>query len=165
LLSRIPPTIRTTRGARRLLESGVAATALTCVVLGGLGLPTAHAVTSVRPRAGSWTGQEKNGTAPSPVSFTVSARGASVTNFSGEAIVRAGCVNHIQGFSAPTGPMPITAGRFHGVETSYPQRGVRVTVTGTFTTRATVRGHIAIHFKRVDGCDTSRAFTARRSTG
>jgi hypothetical protein len=136
-------------------------------VISGLGLSVASAgsSSSVQPRPGPWAGQEANGTTPSPVSFTVGPTGDLVTNFSGEGIVKAGCTNHLQGFSAPTGPMTITNGRFRGVETSYPQRGVRVVVTGTFTTRTKARGRIHIHFKRVDGCDATRTFTAQRSTG
>lgn len=135
--------------------------ALTGAALSGFALAAANAATSPHPRPGPWAGQEANGTAPSPVSFTVDPAGDAVTDFSGEGIVKAGCTNHIQGFSAPTGPMSVTNGRFRGVETSYPQRGVRVVVTGTFTARTKARGRIQIHFKRVDGCDETRRFTAR----
>ena len=41
--------------------------------------------------------------------------------------------------------------------------GVRVTVTGRFTSPTTVSGHIAIHFNRVKGCNANRAFTAQRT--
>jgi hypothetical protein len=133
--------------------------------VGGLGLSTADAAPSAPPRPGAWAGQEANGTTPSPVSFTVASLGGTVSNFSGEAIVKTGCTNRIQGFSAPTGPMAITNGRFRGVETSYPQHGVRVTVTGTFTARTKARGRIKVHFKRVSGCDAVRPFTARPTTG
>jgi hypothetical protein len=132
--------------------------------LGCLGIRAAHAATSGHPRPGPWAGEEANGTAPSQVSFTVEPTGGAVSDFSGEGIVKAGCTNHIQGFSAPTGPMTVTNGRFRGVETSYPQRGVRVVVTGTFTTRTKARGRIQIHFKRVDGCDAVRRFSARPAT-
>jgi hypothetical protein len=146
--------------ASRVLHATVALAAA-----GSLGFATAaHGATSVKPRPGAWTGSEANGTAPSPLSFTVAPAGGTVMSFSGEGIVRAGCSNHIQGFSAPTGPMAITNGRFHGVETSYPQRGVRVTVVGTFATRKKARGQIKIHFKHLTGCDATRHFTARHTS-
>jgi hypothetical protein len=134
-------------------------------VIAGFGFSSAYAASDTPPRPGAWAGQEANGTSPSPVSFTVGPMGSTVTNFSGEAIVKAGCTNHIQGFSAPTGPMTIADGHFRGVERSYPQQGVRVTVIGTFTTRTRARGRINIHFKRVAGCDASHAFTATRIPG
>lgn len=144
------------------MRSGSVLAAAAVLAVVAAGTATADAASSIRPRPGSWSGREANGTAPAPVSFTVGPAGGAVTNFSGEAIVKTGCTNHIQGFSAPTGPMPITAGRFHGVETSYPQRGVRVVVVGTFISRSRARGHIKIRFKRVEGCDAVRGFTAHR---
>ena len=55
------------------------------------------------------------------------------------------------------------AGRFSRSSTSYPQPGVRVTVTGRFNSATTVTGHIAIRFTRVKGCNATRAFTAQRT--
>lgn len=139
--------------------------AVAVMVLTGLAANAAQAAANGHPRPGPWAGQEANGTAPSPVSFTVDPSGTTVSDFSGEGIVKAGCTNHIQGFSAPTGPMTISNGQFRGVETSYPQRGVRVVVTGNFVSRTKARGRIHIHFKRVDGCEATRRFTARPTTG
>jgi hypothetical protein len=122
------------------------------------------AVPQVRPRPGQYTGQEATGSQPQPVSFTVTANGGKVRDFTAEGVVRTGCPNHIVGFQAPTGPMPVTRGHFHGVETNYPQRGVRVRVVGTFTSRVKARGRIIVRIAHEKSCDASRRFRVRRKS-
>jgi hypothetical protein len=127
---------------------------------------TASAVSApqVKARPGYYTGQEADKPTPVSVSFTVSKNRKKVLAFSAEAEAKAGCQNHLTGFEAPTAAMAIgPAGRFARSSTSYPQPGVRVTVTGRFTSPTTVSGHIAIHFNRVKGCNANRAFTAQRT--
>jgi hypothetical protein len=143
----------------------VTATAVLGVLAGSAPVAGAVAGSSapqVRPRPGQYAGQEVDGSQPQPVSFTVTAGVRKVRDFTGEGIVRTGCPNHIVGFQAPTGPMPVTHGRFHGVETNYPQRGVRVRVVGTFISRVKARGRIIVRIAHEKSCDASRKFQARR---
>jgi hypothetical protein len=124
----------------------------------------ASAAAQIKPRAGYFAGQEADRTTPMPVSFTVSKNRKKVVSFTGQAVVKAGCTNNIQSFQAPRAPMPIKAkGRFTRSSTNYPQKGVRVTVTGTFTSATKANGHITIHFANIRGCNASRVFTARRT--
>lgn len=145
---------------RRLIPTGLT---LGIIAAACLAAP-ATADTQIKPRAGHFSGQEAFGTTPVPVTFTVSKNRKKVVNFSAQAEVKAGCTNHIQSFQAPFSPMPITTdGHFTGTTTSYPQKGVRVTVTGTFTSAVRAKGRITIHFNRVKGCNANRPFTAHRT--
>jgi hypothetical protein len=115
------------------------------------------------PRTGKFVGQEEFGNNPLAVSFTVPKNRQRVLDFSGQAEAKDGCTNHITGFSAPDRPMTITAdGHFSAVSRNYP-KGVRVKVTGTFTSRAKARGHISVRIAKLDGCNASRLFTAVRT--
>jgi hypothetical protein len=146
----------------RHLTAPLAALVVTCAA----GTATASSAEQVRPRQGHFNGQEANGAQPVPVSFTVSPNHRKVRRFSGEGIVKSGCGNHIVGFQAPSSPMTVTKrGRFRGVETNYPQPGVRVVVVGTFTAKARARGHITVHIADVSGCDATHHFTASSTAG
>jgi hypothetical protein len=116
----------------------------------------------LRPRPGQYSGTEADGSQPQPVSFTVTPNGGKVRDFTGEGIVRTGCPNHIVGFQAPPGPMRVVRGHFQGVETTYPQQGVRVRVVGTFVSRTRARGRIVVHIAHQKSCDASRKFRVRR---
>jgi hypothetical protein len=154
------PSSRTNRVRNRLIVVAVG------ISTGALLAGTAAALPApqVKARAGYYTGHEADKPSPVPVTFTVSKNRKKVLNFSAEAEAKAGCTNHLTGFEAPTAPMLIgNAGRFTRSSTSYPQPGVRVTVTGRFTAPTTVTGHIAIRFTRVKGCNANRAFTAQRT--
>jgi hypothetical protein len=137
-------------------------TFITVAVLATTTIGTANAAQQPRPRAGSYSGQEANGTTPVPVSFTVSKNRNKVVGFSGQAVVKVGCKNHIRSFEAPHAAMAIKGGRFSGSSTSYPQKGVRVVVTARFTSQVKAKGRIAIRFSRVKRCTVSRSFTAER---
>jgi hypothetical protein len=142
-----------------LLGLGVAMTAS-----GWTALPAA-AVPQVVPRSGSYIGHEADKPSPVPVSFVVSKNHKRIRSFTAEAEAKAGCTNHLTGFEAPTGPMAIgAAGRFTRTSTNYPQAGVRVTVTGRFTSARTVTGHIRIRFATIKGCNANRVFTAHRTS-
>jgi hypothetical protein len=144
---------------------GLLGVAATLSAAAGVLPASATAGPQVTARAGHYTGHEADKPSPLPVSFTVSANHKRVVSFSAEAEAKAGCKNHLTGFQAPTAAMQIgPAGRFARSSTTYPQPGVRVTVTGRFTTPSKVFGHITIRFARVKGCNASRAFTAKRTT-
>ncbi|HTW21389.1 MAG TPA: hypothetical protein VME70_14395 [Mycobacteriales bacterium] len=140
----------------------MSATAL-LLLTGFAGSVAASAATPLGPRAGQYTGQEAASPQPLPVSFTVASSHRRIVAFSAEAEVKAGCKNHITEFQAPTGPMPITSGRFTKTSHAYPQKGVAVTVTGHFTSRTTARGRITVRFTKVRGCNASRLFRAHRT--
>jgi hypothetical protein len=134
------------------------------VVAAVLTAAPAGAAQTLKPRAGHYAGQEAYGTTPLPVSFTVTRSRTRVTKFTAQAEVRGRCSNHITSFQAPTGPMRIDAnGRFAARSTNYPQSGVRVRVSGVFTSRAKVRGRISVHIAGQKDCDASRSFHAQRS--
>jgi hypothetical protein len=122
----------------------------------------AAGTTTITPRAGKYGGHEAFGNNPLPVSFRVPRTKERVVSFNGQAVVQDGCTNHITSFQAPTGPMPIDAnGRFAATSTNYPQKGVRVRVTGTFVRANRVRGHISVHIAKTRGCNARRLFVAR----
>jgi hypothetical protein len=129
------------------------------------GITTAAAgSTAATPRAGHFAGSETFSPDPIPVQLTVTNGPKTVRNFTGSARVKAGCKNNFAGYEAPKGPMKVTkAGHFTQSLTTYPGPLVTVTVTGNFTSPTTVTGHITIVFKRVKGCNSSRAFTATRT--
>jgi hypothetical protein len=123
----------------------------------------AWAVGQAHPRAGKFVGQEVFDKNPLAVSFTVPRARNRVIDFTGQAQVNDGCTNHITGFSAPRGPMPISPrGRFSAVSTNYSQKGVRVKVTGAFPTKTKARGRISVTIAKNPGCNASRRFTAVR---
>lgn len=144
----------------RLAVVGAAAAALT--VMAGA-VPTS-AVGDLKPRAGKYLGKEAFGSTPLPVTFTVSRDRTRVTKFTAQAQVRNGCSNHITSFQAPTGPMTVSSdGRFSAKSKNYPQQGVRVRVTGVFTSRTKARGHISVRIAKQKDCDARRVFRAKRS--
>jgi hypothetical protein len=131
--------------------------------LAGLSNPAAGA-TQARPRAGYFAGQEADGSTLMPVHFSVSKNRKKVVAFTAQAIAKAGCTRQLQSVQAPLGPMPIRAnGQFRASSTTYPTPGIRVTVTGTFTSPIRARGHIMIHYANGNGCNANRLFTAVRT--
>jgi hypothetical protein len=140
------------------------ATVVVAVAAGTAALPVpAGAVAVSGPRPGKYAGTEAFGTTPLPVKFMVSRNRLRVRKFTAQAQVKAGCTNHITSFQAPTGPMSISAdGGFSAVSRNYPQNGVRVRVSGIFTSRTKARGHVSVRIAKHPECDARRPFHARR---
>jgi hypothetical protein len=154
-------------GARVARVARVARLALlAAVTVSVVGVVPAAAAGQAKPRAGRYAGQEVYDNNPLPVTFNVSRDRSRVVRFTGQAVTKDGCTNHITSFQAPSGPMTITAaGRFSATSTStsYPQPGVRVKVTGTFVSRLKAKGHISIRISKHRDCNARRPFTAQRT--
>jgi hypothetical protein len=145
-------------------RAGITAAAIGVIVASGLA-PASALTPQVRaPRAGHYAGQVAAKPSPLPVTFTVANGPKRVTGFTAQALVKAGCTNHITSFEAPVAPMRISAaGRFARVSRAYPQKGVIVTVTGRFTSRTTATGLITIRLTRIKGCNATHRFSAQRT--
>jgi hypothetical protein len=124
---------------------------------------SANAFVISGPRPGRYAGTEAFGTTPLPVKFMVARTRLKVRKFTAQAQVKDGCSNHITSFQTPTGPMSISAdGHFSAVSHNYPQKGVRVRVSGVFTSQTKARGHISVRIAKHPECDARRPFHARR---
>jgi len=131
---------------------------------GAVALPLpVSAVGTSQPRSGKYAGTEAFGTTPLPVKFIVSRNRLRVRKFTAQAQVKAGCSNHITSFQTPTGPMSISAdGKFSAESRNYPQKGVRVRVSGVFVSGTKARGHISVRIAKHPECNARRVFHAKR---
>lgn len=134
--------------------------ALAAIAMTALAMPASGA-TSGRPRPGTYSGSIGKGGPPGSLGFAVTKKHPKAKDFIGTVPVGANCKRNVAGYALPAGAAPIHHGHFKLSSNDYvghPQ----VSISGTFTSRTKVRGHVQVKFKNSKGCNARTVIHASR---